>query len=620
MLGFNLHPLDPLVFLLLDVPPAGTSADPDREGTEQEEQEAVEGGALATSDAVVRDDGSQPSTDGPRQAAARHDTPARVHIDLDADDDGALRRTVLFASNKTFGSKAKFVASSKRRILRSHGVTSWLYQNEPRYAVVVCSRRPERCGFRVRAEKVPGETRWALQSTKCVWEHNHDMVGEEREWIVSSSSEEESESEAEDEDERTPGKLRVAQRHLRPLSGTGKRRSATAAARSTTRKIEVIEIDGSSSSSGSDGEGLEVESGAGDVSLSSKNIPPPGLPTPTDRFASANDAYLAYVRALIPVYGIGVTLQPTSSGDVEVKCNKYFRPPGGSSSDACRWMAVVTGNPKTKRWRINFDESCFDHSHGPAQQILDDPSWRPIVRNPAARKALGMRSSLVTSSVGKKSDAAVAQKASQERTERKKKRDDQREKGKAEDVALPSNGTEPALGVLSPLKKRRRHIDGTFAPGPSRTTTSLFFASPLPSAGADSSVRHEAPEYRPLAYPPTFASLPATRPVSASFSAHPVFPALSSLVPLPSVDISAFLYALHPSLEPLTPHLIASGFTTVESLASLALLDSAILSNVLDLVRTNAASATTQSTTAPAPPAVVQLSLLAKSLKAAGRA
>ncbi|BGP30369.1 hypothetical protein JCM10296v2_002123 [Rhodotorula toruloides] len=123
-----------------------------------------------------------------------------------------------------------------------------------------------------------------------------------------------------------------------------------------------------------------------------------------------------------------------------------------------------------------------------------------------------MRSSLVTSSAGKKSDAAVAQKASQAPTERKKRRDDQREKGQAEEVSLPSKGT------------------------------------------------------------------------------------------------------------PLTPHLVASGFTTVDSLASLALLDSAILNNVLDLVRTNAVSAKMQSTTAPAPPSVIQLQLLAKSFNEAGRA
>ncbi|BGP30368.1 hypothetical protein JCM10296v2_002122 [Rhodotorula toruloides] len=299
-----------------------------------------------------------------------------MHIDIDSDDGGVLlddslssvdselarsvsptlRCTVLFADDKTFGSKAKFVASSKRRILRSYGVTLWLYQNEPRYAIVVCSRRPDRCGFRVRADKVPGETRWLMQSSKCVWERNHDMEGEERERFVSSSSEEASESEAEDEDMRKAGvgmsfiPLSCCM-HSQPSSAPRKRttKSATAAARSTTRKIEVIEIDGSSSSSNCDGEGLEVELDAGDVSLSSKNIPHPGLPTPTDRFASAIEAYLAYVRALIPVYGIGVTLQPTSSGNVEVNCNKCFRPPGGSSSDACRWMAVITENPKTKR-------------------------------------------------------------------------------------------------------------------------------------------------------------------------------------------------------------------------------------------------------------------------------
>lgn len=76
------------------------------------------------------------------------------------------RRTVLFADHKTFSSKANFVASAKRRIQRSYGVSSWLYQNEAHQAVVVCSHRP--CGFRVRAEKVAGERGWAVRPDKCV--------------------------------------------------------------------------------------------------------------------------------------------------------------------------------------------------------------------------------------------------------------------------------------------------------------------------------------------------------------------------------------------------------------------------------------------------------------------
>ncbi|BGO97986.1 hypothetical protein JCM10021v2_001644 [Rhodotorula toruloides] len=314
----------------------------------------------------------------------------------------------------------------------------------------------------------------------------------------------------------------------------------------------------------------------------------PGLPTAQDRFATADEAYLAYVRALVPVYGIGVVKHPTSNGDIQVKCNRHRRPP--TDSVPCEWTAVLKQNSKSGRWRIDFDESNFEHSHGPAKRILQDPSWRPIVRNREARKALGIDSDSAEQREVGQDRAAAARAAKKERAERKKVRDRLRNKDKGKDVALQSKGKERAHDASPPPKKRRRDTNGTLAPGPSPPTTSLFFACPQPSTSASPSshefaFEHEAPEYRPLAYPPTFASLPATRPFSASLSAHPVSPAPSSLVPLPTVDVSAFLFALHPSLETLTPHLVASGFTTVDSLASLALLDPAILNNVLDLVQ-----------------------------------
>lgn len=100
--------------------------------------------------------------------------------------------------------------------------------------------------------------------------------------------------------------------------------------------------------------------------------------------------YEAYVKALVPVYGISVNIRHISPDTAHIKCNRHRTRYSVQPDGKCGWHAVVKRDSKTKQWRVDFDESCFDHSHGPCDEILQDPTWRPMVRNPDARRALGM--------------------------------------------------------------------------------------------------------------------------------------------------------------------------------------------------------------------------------------
>ena len=117
----------------------------------------------------------------------------------------------------------------------------------------------------------------------------------------------------------------------------------------------------------------------------------PGLPKAGDTFSSARDAYGAFVRAVLPVYGVGVAKSSSSSmGSMIIKCNraKPSRAPPGTQP--CSYRVEVELDERTGRWIVAEGADEARHSHGPAAQILRDPSWRPRVRGRDARAALGM--------------------------------------------------------------------------------------------------------------------------------------------------------------------------------------------------------------------------------------
>lgn len=128
--------------------------------------------------------------------------------------------------------------------------------------------------------------------------------------------------------------------------------------------------------------------------------------------------------------------------------------------------------------------------------------------------------------------------------------------------------------------------------------------------------------------PPAFPSARALNAYCASPASLPTValnPPTTVLLPpsdaqLPTNDISAFLRGLHPSLESLAPHFVEAGLTTIDSFASLTLVHPAIIDNTLDVIRSRAEAAASQSRDAPHAPSIIQLRLLARLLKEGGGA
>lgn len=94
----------------------------------------------------------------------------------------------------------------------------------------------------------------------------------------------------------------------------------------------------------------------------------------------------------MPVYGISFNkfVSPRAPSVVHIKCARHFPKYKHTREGVCHWQAVVEQDPRTKRWHVDFDRSHFQHSHGPCEEIVRDPTWRPNVSNPDAREALGL--------------------------------------------------------------------------------------------------------------------------------------------------------------------------------------------------------------------------------------
>lgn len=114
-----------------------------------------------------------------------------------------------------------------------------------------------------------------------------------------------------------------------------------------------------------------------------------GLPTRDSVYDSITDIYKAYVAALVPAYGISVMVLHSTQKKVHIRCNRYHTHFSHLPGGICQWVALCRRR-RDGKWIVDIDASTFEHSHGPRQEILADPEWRPRVINPDAREALGM--------------------------------------------------------------------------------------------------------------------------------------------------------------------------------------------------------------------------------------
>ncbi|BGO89883.1 uncharacterized protein RHTO_03283 [Rhodotorula toruloides NP11] len=354
---------------------------------------------------------------------------------------------------------------------------------------------------------------------------------------------------------------------------------------------------------------------------SERNIVVPGLPSAKDTYTSPMHVYEAYVKALVPVYGISVNIRHISPDTAHIKCNRHRTRYSVQPDGKCGWHAVVKRDSKTKQWRVDFDESCFDHSHGPCDEILQDPTWRPMVRNPDARRALGMPP--LEESALKLGKASREQRMSHDEAEEAMEAPE-KEKGKKRrvwddeiEIVIYPKGKKGAGPAVSPSKKPRLAApSANTTPAPQSSSAGRPTASKQTTSTAGRDPSPAFPSARALN---AFSAPPSSRPAVA-LNASGTASLLPSAAQLTNADISAFLAGLHPSLEPLAPHFVEAGLTTIDSLASLTLVHPALIDNTLDFIRSRAVAAALQARDAPPPPSVIQLRLLARLLKEGGGA
>ncbi|GAA5851218.1 hypothetical protein JCM9279_007488 [Rhodotorula babjevae] len=334
--------------------------------------------------------------------------------------------------------------------------------------------------------------------------------------------------------------------------------------------------------------------------------PVPGLPQPGDSFSSAQEVYGAFVRAVLPVLGIGLAKSASSSTtSMIIKCNRsrLKRAPPGSRS--CPYRVEVEVDERTGRWVVAEGADEARHSHGPAAQLVRNPSWRPRVRGADARAALGMSQLPNARKLTRKGGKIKSRGSGPERPQSRSK------------VSTPFSSfprhLEQALTLTirvqnlkssTSTSKKQRVVGPERSPGGHGRGQGRF--------GHASSPQHY--DLTPLASPTPHYSLDAAPPPAAGCStAYPPRPPSFSAV----LEIQAFLVGLHLSLGPLAPHLIAAGIDTTGALVDLAAMDPAFLDLALDLARIRLPAAGTASTYGAALPpiSIIQRKLFMKLLK-----
>jgi len=114
----------------------------------------------------------------------------------------------------------------------------------------------------------------------------------------------------------------------------------------------------------------------------------PNLPQPGDRFSSADDLLVACYVALLPVYGNGASLAKTKS--ITIECSRSQYKPGSDRNGRCNWRIGAVTDEKTKEVVVSAQLSRLLHNHGRSAGIIKDPNYRPTVKHPLVRRALGL--------------------------------------------------------------------------------------------------------------------------------------------------------------------------------------------------------------------------------------
>ncbi|BGP22944.1 smooth muscle caldesmon [Rhodotorula toruloides] len=288
----------------------------------------------------------------------------------------------------------------------------------------------------------------------------------------------------------------------------------------------------------------------------------PGMPHPGQSFANLQALLKAVAVALVPTLGVTPAL---TNRIIACKRRKNGCPFRISTVKRADGKVVVKGN------------SVYAHNHGPDQRLVADPSWRPQMRNDGVAAAVAKHDKLAANKKGKKrlSDSSELPVAKHPRRESETVKSDF-SKRKITVKAAPATQDEPADPVSStsakdassppaPLDAPRTEVESIQAQHDYENMefdnssagemgrTAVKAASP---AAEPAHALVKADSSTPAAQLPSRPSLPPGHSPAAPSSFRP--------------DLEAFLFAVHPSLAPLTDPLVAAGITSHRLLALFA--------------------------------------------------
>ncbi|GJN88299.1 hypothetical protein Rhopal_001264-T1 [Rhodotorula paludigena] len=265
---------------------------------------------------------STPATPGPPSSSNRTDTPSQY-------------RSALFDGPTIFANQQDFFDACAANLQQQFGFEAIPSKQKPTQISTRCPKhKTDGCPFRVCAA-LCDSGRWAVALRSCVWTHSHPPTKTSR--IAKAVVEE--------------AKAEVAQTAPPPPAST-----STTAFDQPTNVYDLI----------------------------------PDFPKLSDTWSSVKDAFQTFVRATVPVYGVSMHYHQTSDQGVRIRCNRnkqlFAARPGGM----CPFSIFLDRKTADGRWRMRSADSNLQHSHGPVGQILNDPAWRPLVKDAEAREALGL--------------------------------------------------------------------------------------------------------------------------------------------------------------------------------------------------------------------------------------
>lgn len=105
-------------------------------------------------------------------------------------------------------------------------------------------------------------------------------------------------------------------------------------------------------------------------------------------YDSLDELFGDIVGAVVPVYGVSVYKLNCSSNAGHIRCNRSNAHWDGTPAGKCPFRLYVA--KEGSKWTIDESRSTYSHSHGPTRGILKNPDWLPKIRNPVARKKMGL--------------------------------------------------------------------------------------------------------------------------------------------------------------------------------------------------------------------------------------